>query len=86
MVNVILLFVQVVEFVNFFFEGIFVYSCLLNGWEDCGFEGESLGDIYFDFIFRVIKRVYEGYIYFGLVIWDNNIWELVLVKLKGKLD
>lgn len=86
MANAILLSAQAVEFANPSFEGTPAHSRLPNGWEDCGFEGESPGDTHPDFTFRVIKRAYEGHTYLGLVTRDNNTWESVSAKLKGTLD
>ena len=61
-----------------------------RGWEDCGFPGETPPDVqpsgnpsypYFD----VIKPAFKDSTYLGMVVRDNDTWEMVSQRLSGPL-
>lgn len=68
----------VIYFNNFFFEDFFCYSYLFVGWQDCGFVGEFFFDIQFSGDFVVMYLVMDGLIYLGMVVCDNEIYEVVI--------
>jgi hypothetical protein len=64
-------------------------SKLPDGWYDCGFPGESPPDVHpKDGIgaFQVTKEAAHGKTYLGLVVRDNDTWEMVSQRLSAPLQ
>ena len=61
-----------------------------RGWEDCGFPGETPPDVQpnsqstFAF-FQVVKPAFKDSTYLGMVVRDNDTWEMVSQRLSGPL-
>lgn len=61
-----------------------------RGWEDCGFPGETPPDVQpsgqssFAF-FEVVKPAYKDSTYLGMVVRDNDTWEMVSQRLSSQL-
>ncbi len=63
-------------------------SKLLDGWYDCGFPGESPPDVHpkqGPGAFQVTKQPSDGRTYLGLVVRDNDTWEMVSQRLSQPL-
>ncbi len=61
---------------------------LPDGWYDCGFPGESPPDIHPKDgagAFQVTKAAFHGKTYLGLVVRDNDTWEMVSQRLSSSL-
>lgn len=61
---------------------------LPDGWNDCGFPGESPPDIHpkqGGGAFQVTKQPSHGKTYLGLVVRDNDTWEMVSQRLSQPL-
>lgn len=78
--------------INPSFEGIpadgTVDGQLPTGWYDCGFPGETIPDVHpvpGGGQFKVTKLPFEGNTYFGLVVRDNDTWEMVSQRLSSSL-
>ncbi|MFZ2897088.1 MAG: OmpA family protein [Saprospiraceae bacterium] len=61
-----------------------------RGWEDCGFPGETPPDVQpsgnpYNSYFEVSKTAFEGSTYLGMVVRDNDTWEMVSQRLSGPL-
>ena len=60
-----------------------------RGWFDCGFPGESPPDVHpsydQDGFFNVKVLPLRGSTYMGMVVRDNDTWEMVSTKLSAKL-
>lgn len=61
-----------------------------RGWEDCGFPGETPPDVQpsgnpYNSYFEVSKAAFEGSTYLGMVVRDNDTWEMVSQRLSGPL-
>lgn len=71
------------------FEDMPRHSIAPSGWYDCGFPGESPPDIQPNGEFAVTRPANHGNTYLGMVVRDNDTWEMVSQKLsrpirKGK--
>ena len=61
-----------------------------RGWEDCGFPGETPPDVQpsgnpsYSY-FEVVKPAADGNTYLGMVVRDNDTWEMVSQRLSGPL-
>ncbi len=61
---------------------------LPDGWYDCGFPGETPPDVHpKDGLgaFQVTKAPFHGKTYIGLVVRENDTWEMVSQRLSGSL-
>ncbi|MCB9285213.1 MAG: OmpA family protein [Lewinellaceae bacterium] len=61
-----------------------------KGWEDCGFPNETPPDVQPSVnpsysYFEVVKPAYDGNTYLGMVVRDNDTWEMVSQRLSGPL-
>lgn len=61
-----------------------------RGWEDCGFPGETPPDVQpsgnpYNSYFEVSKAAFEGATYLGMVVRDNDTWEMVSQRLSGPI-
>lgn len=61
-----------------------------RGWEDCGFPGETPPDVQpsgspYNSYFEVSKTAFEGNTYLGMVVRDNDTWELISQRLSGPI-
>lgn len=56
-----------------------------QGWNDCGFPGESPPDVQPNATFRVTKTASHGNTYLGLVVRDVQTWEAIGQRLKTPL-
>ncbi len=79
--------------INPSFEGIpmegSINGTLPNGWYDCGFPGESVPDVHpkeGGGAFQVIKEAFNGKTYLGMVVRDNETWEMVSQRLSSPLE
>ncbi|TAK31747.1 MAG: OmpA family protein [Saprospiraceae bacterium] len=70
------------------FEGVptdgTLFGVLPAGWYDCGFSGETVPDIHPQVgggAFRVKKPPYHGNTYLGMVVRENDTWEMVTQRL-----
>jgi outer membrane protein OmpA-like peptidoglycan-associated protein len=70
------------------FEGVptdgTLYGVLPAGWYDCGFSGETVPDVHPQVgggAFRVRKPPYHGNTYLGMVVRENDTWEMVTQRL-----
>jgi outer membrane protein OmpA-like peptidoglycan-associated protein len=62
---------------------------LPDGWYDCGFPGESPPDVHPKEgagAFQVTKEAFHGKTYMGLVVRDNDTWEMVSQRLSTALQ
>ncbi len=62
---------------------------LPDGWYDCGFPGESPPDVHpkdGEGAFQVTKEAAHGKTYVGLVVRDNDTWEMVSQRLSSPLQ
>jgi hypothetical protein len=66
------------------FEGEPAYSTSPKGWEALGQKGESAVDIQ-PGAFGVVTKAAHGKTYLGMVVRDNNTWEIVQQKLPTAL-
>lgn len=62
-----------------------------SGWYDCGFPGESEPDVQpsdsqAGAYFSVVKRPQDGNTYLGMVVRDNDTWEMVAQRLSAPLE
>ncbi len=57
-----------------------------RGWYDCGFPGETAPDIQPSGDFNVLKVPQEGDTYLGMVVRDNDTWEMVAQRLIQPLE
>ncbi|MBK6620434.1 MAG: hypothetical protein IPG32_06000 [Saprospirales bacterium] len=61
-----------------------------KGWEDCGFPGETPPDVQpagqssFAF-FEVVKPAFKDSTYLGMVVRDNDTWEMVSQRMSGPI-
>ncbi|MBK7409330.1 MAG: OmpA family protein [Saprospirales bacterium] len=61
-----------------------------RGWEDCGFPGETPPDVQpsgnpsYSY-FEVVKPAFDGNTYLGMVVRDNDTWEMISQRLSGPL-
>jgi len=78
------IFGQTIKFTNPSFEGNSWEVISDNQWTDCGFEAESPPDIQ-PGAFMVTMQARDGNNYLGMVVRDNNTWEMVSQKLSGGL-
>jgi FAD:protein FMN transferase len=61
---------------------------LPNGWQDCGFLGESPPDVHprpGTGAFQVVKQPSDGLTYLGFVVRDNDTWEMMGQQLSSPL-
>ncbi len=61
---------------------------LPDGWYDCGFPGETPPDVHpkdGPGAFQVTKEPFNGKTYLGLVVRENDTWEMVSQRLSGPL-
>lgn len=70
------------------FEGVpadgTLFGVLPAGWYDCGFSGETVPDVHPQIdggAFRVKKPPYDGKTYLGMVVRENDTWEMVTQRL-----
>lgn len=56
-----------------------------TGWYDCGFPGETPPDVQPDATFSVSKPASHGDSYMGMVVRDNDTWEIVSQRLEKPL-
>lgn len=61
------------------------HSHVPQGWEDCGFEGETPPDVQPNGEFGVVKEAAHGNTYLGLVLRDNDTWECAAQPLAQPL-
>lgn len=62
---------------------------LPDGWYDCGFPGETPPDVHpkdGPGAFEVTKEAFHGKTYLGLVVRDNDTWEMVSQRLSSSLQ
>lgn len=62
---------------------------LPNGWYDCGFPGETAPDVHPKEglgAFQVTKEPFHGKTYLGMVVRDNETWEMVSQRLGSTLN
>ncbi|MBI5917660.1 MAG: OmpA family protein [Bacteroidetes bacterium] len=62
---------------------------LPNGWYDCGFPGESVPDVHpkeGGGAFQVTKEAFHGKTYLGMVVRENDTWEMVSQRLSAPLQ
>jgi hypothetical protein len=62
---------------------------LPDGWYDCGFPGESPPDVHpkeGGGAFQVTKEAFHGKTYLGLVVRDNDTWEMVSQRLSAPVQ
>ncbi len=62
---------------------------LPDGWYDCGFPGETPPDVHpkeGPGAFQVTKAPFNGKTYIGLVVRENDTWEMVSQRLSGALQ
>jgi outer membrane protein OmpA-like peptidoglycan-associated protein len=65
-----------------------INGALPTGWYDCGFPGESVPDIHpkeGEGAFKVNKAPYHGNTYLGMVVRENDTWEMVSQRLSAPL-
>ncbi len=63
-------------------------NSLPTGWYDCGFPGETIPDIHpvpGGGKFQVTKPPYDGNSYLGMVVRENDTWEMVSQRLSSPL-
>lgn len=63
-------------------------NSLPTGWYDCGFPGETIPDIHpvpNGGKFQVTKPPYDGNTYLGMVVRENDTWEMVSQRLSSPL-
>jgi outer membrane protein OmpA-like peptidoglycan-associated protein len=79
--------------INPSFEGVpaegSVNGNLPNGWYDCGFPGETVPDIHpkeGPGAFQVTKEAFHGKTYIGLVVRENETWEMISQRLASPLQ
>lgn len=82
-----------IKLINPSFEGIpgegVVGGRLPDGWYDCGFPGESPPDVHpkdGPGAFQVTKEPFNGKTYIGLVVRENDTWEMVSQRLSAPLQ
>lgn len=78
--------------INPSFEGVpaegSVNGAMPNGWYDCGFPGETVPDIHPKEgagAFQVTKEAFHGKTYIGMVVRENETWEMVSQRLSSPL-
>ena len=62
---------------------------LPNGWYDCGFPGETVPDIHpkeGPGAFQVTREAFHGRTYIGMVVRENETWEMISQRLSGALQ
>lgn len=67
------------------FEDMPRHSIAPSGWYDCGFPGESPPDVQPSGEFSVTRPANHGSTYLGMVVRDNDTWEMVSQKLSRPL-
>ncbi len=77
-----------ITLINPSFEDIPRYGKPPRGWYDCGFPGETPPDVQPlpEGQFQVSKPANEGDTYLGLVVRDNETWEMVSQRLSAPLQ
>ena len=72
------------------FEDLPIQGKQPRGWEDCGFPGETPPDVQpsgnpsYSF-FEVTKTAFDGNTYLGMVVRDNDTWEIVSQRLSAPI-
>lgn len=81
-----------IELINPSFEGIpkdgVQGGSLPTGWYDCGFAGETAPDVHPQpdgGSFKVSKPAYDGNTYIGMVVRENDTWEMISQRLTSPL-
>ncbi|RMF22470.1 MAG: OmpA family protein, partial [Bacteroidetes bacterium] len=77
-----------IELFNPSFEDFPRYGNPPRGWYDCGFPGETPPDVQPlpDGQFQVSKPAKDGNTYLGIVVRDNDTWEMVAQRLSRPLE
>ena len=68
------------------FEDLPRHSTAPRGWIDCGFNGESAVDVHPSGTFAVVKQPQDGNTYLGMVVRDNDTWEMVSQPLSTPMQ
>jgi outer membrane protein OmpA-like peptidoglycan-associated protein len=83
---------ETIQLVNPSFEGIpadgTVGGALPSGWRDCGFPGETAPDVHPQIgggAFQVDKEPFDGKTYIGMVVRENDTWEMISQRLSAPL-
>lgn len=75
----------VITLVNPSFEDMPRHSKPPRGWIDCGSPGETPVDVQPSGTFSVTKPAYDGETYLGMVVRDNDTWEMVSQRLSSPM-
>lgn len=75
----------VITLINPSFEDMPRHSKAPRGWTDCGTPGETPPDIQPSGTFSVTKPAMDGDTYLGMVVRDNDTWEMVSQRLSAPM-
>jgi outer membrane protein OmpA-like peptidoglycan-associated protein len=75
----------VITLLNPSFEDMPRHSKPPRGWIDCGSAGETPVDVQPSGTFSVTKPAYDGETYLGMVVRDNDTWEMVSQRLSAPM-